>query len=401
MYAQTSDSSLQTALVCCSTPKDLSHTPTIAAFHLQLHHNASTTLYDGQVVSLFNIENESLGLVRNLVGVGLGVKLRSGIQPAASHALALLVRINDRVVGLIEDLDRREQKRRQLEAKRLLALKPVVVSSPFENKSRKRSVFARLSSLSPSSRSRRSLTPPLTPAASPTNSRRPAVGVSLVSKNNSEDGGGGSHYISEGGRGIAAHRITGRGASTREGRVGESNAEDGVFGSEGRPWGGRGSVQSSSLEVPSITSQTSPPRGFLWSAPVLLHSYVKLLNALVCGSYNLRAAFFTSCEADVRNIGREVSLILRRHYAFEGNVNSNRGRFPELVVPNSGSTKHHSFALRRPCLYSLDAPVLNTRVALSTLLSPYCPTLLYLLFPCERPSHCVKHQVNYTPPYTL
>lgn len=267
---------------------------------------------DAQVVSLFNIENESMGFVRNLVGVGLGVKLRAGIQPAALDALALVVRINDRVVGLIEDLDRREQKRRQLEAERLLALKSAIIDPlPSEkNKSsissRKRSVFTRLTtSLSPGSRSRRSLTPPLTPAVSPTNNSKPtSAGVSPVSegnKNNYGDGGGGSQHISEGGRSGVVDRMTGRrGPPTKEIRGEESNADDSSFGLEG-PWGGRGSVVE-----PSPSSEAPSPREFLWSAPVLLHSYAKLLNALVCGSYNLRAAFFSTCEADVRNIGREV-----------------------------------------------------------------------------------------------
>lgn len=260
-----------------------------------------------QVVSLFNIENENLGLVRNLVSIGLGIKLRVGIQPAASDALALLVGINDRTVGLIEDLDRREQKRRQVEAERLLALKSVVVPSPSEKKkSRKKSVFARLTSLSPSSRSRWSLTPPLTPAVSPNNSR-PAAGVSLVSENNNKDGGGGSQHISGYARSSAVDRMTGKGAPAKKGREEERNADDGPFSLDG-PWRGRGSVPFPSPEAPSVISETSFPRSFLWSAPVLLHSYAKLLNALVCGSYNLRAAFFSSCEADVRNIGREVTI---------------------------------------------------------------------------------------------
>lgn len=56
--------------------------------------------------------------------------------------------------------------------------------------------------------------------------------------------------------------------------------------------------------VPLFPS-SSGSRDFLSSAPVLLYSYAKLLNALVCGSYNLRVAFLSSCEADLRNIGRE------------------------------------------------------------------------------------------------
>lgn len=61
---------------------------------------------------------------------------------------------------------------------------------------------------------------------------------------------------------------------------------------------------SSSPRAPCLHGPASP-RDFLSSAPVLLHSYAKLLNALVCGSYNLRAAFSSSCEADLRNIRRK------------------------------------------------------------------------------------------------
>lgn len=268
-----------------------------------------------------------MGLVRHLVGVGLGTNLRAGIQPEASDALALLVAVNDRAVGLIEDLDRREQKRRQLEAERLLALKPATVSSPSEkNKGRKRSVFARLASLSPTGlRSRRSLTPPLSPAVSPTNSSRPSVaGVTRVSDDS--NGGGGLQHISEGGRSGAVERRTGKGVPIKEGREEDHKTGGGLLGLEG-PWGGRrGAPPPPPEAAASIISQTSSPRGFLWSAPVLLHSYAKLLNALVCGSYNLRAAFFSSCEADVRNIGREVSVVLVAGIALLTNLSSDSNR---------------------------------------------------------------------------
>ena len=67
-----------------------------------------------QAITIFNVEHEHLGIVRNLVGVGLGSAWRAGIQPAASDALGFLVAVNDRVVCLIEELDRREQEKRQL-----------------------------------------------------------------------------------------------------------------------------------------------------------------------------------------------------------------------------------------------------------------------------------------------
>ena len=84
---------------------------------------------------------------------------------------------------------------------------------------------------------------------------------------------------------------------------------DSVAGSEIPP--GR---QCEPIPTPPMVhgvSQPPSPRGFLRSVPVLLHSYAKLLNALVCGSYNLRAAYFSSCEADLRNIGREGGYLVR------------------------------------------------------------------------------------------
>ncbi|CBJ31451.1 hypothetical protein Esi_0256_0037 [Ectocarpus siliculosus] len=253
------------------------------------------------VVSLFNIEHEHLGIVRNLVGVGLGVKVRVGIQPAASDALAFVVRVNDRAVDLIEDLDRREQERRQLEEARLLALGPVSVSPTSEkNKGKKRSVFARLGSLSP--RPRRSVTPPLSP---PSPAVEPPVGLPPINDNSDVR----TNYILEGGSGSAS-KTTARAGVPKQEKSDVDNASGGLLGGlvglEGRRGGGN---SVGSPPPPSATqcfeSQVSSPRGFLSSAPVLLHSYAKLLNALVCGSYNLREAFFSSCEVDIRNIGRE------------------------------------------------------------------------------------------------
>lgn len=254
-----------------------------------------------QVVSLFNIENEHLGIVRNLVGVGLGVKVRVGIQPAASDALAFVVRVNDRAVDLIEGLDRREQERRQLEAARLLALGPVSVSPTSEkSKGKKRSVFARLGSLSP--RPRRSVTPPLSP---PSPAVEPPVGLPPINDNSDVR----TNHKLEGSSGSAS-KTTARAGVPKQEKSDVDNASGGLFGGlvglEGRRGGGN---SVGPPPPPSATqcfeSQASSPRGFLSSAPVLLHSYAKLLNALVCGSYNLREAFFSSCEVDIRNIGRE------------------------------------------------------------------------------------------------
>lgn len=219
-----------------------------------------------------------------------------GIQPAASDALAFLVRVNDRAVDLIEDLDRREQERQQLEAARLLALGPATVSPTSEkSKGKKRSVFARLGPLSP--RPRRSVTPPLFP---PSPAVEPTAVLPPINDNSDARIG---HLLEGGSR--SANKITAREDVPKQEK---SNVGfvGGVVGLEGRRGGGN---SVGSPQPPSPTrcseSQFSSPRGFLSSAPVLLHSYAKLLNALVCGSYNLREAFFSSCEVDIRNIGRE------------------------------------------------------------------------------------------------
>lgn len=261
--------------------------------------NCNPSFNGTQAISLFNIENESLGLVRNLVGVRIGIDVRAGIQPAASDALAFLVRVNDRTVGLIEDLDRREQQRRQLEAERLQARGPPALSPASEKgKGRKRSVFSRLASLSPGSRSRRSLTPPLTPPESPANQ---SVAHSMGSVNI----GGGLPHLPEERPGRAEVGRTGEGTSRSPRRRRTTK----VSGLEASPRGRRGGP----LPPPVVhdTPQQAPSRHFLESAPVLLHSYAKLLNALVCGSYNLRAAYFSSCEADLRNVGREGGYLVR------------------------------------------------------------------------------------------
>ncbi|CAN0464725.1 unnamed protein product [Ectocarpus sp. 12 AP-2014] len=253
------------------------------------------------VVSLFNIESEHLGIVRNLVGVGLGVKVRVGIQPAASDALAFVVRVNDRAVDLIEDLDRREQEWRQLEAARWLAPGPVSVSPTSEkSKGKRRSVFARLGSLSP--RPRRSVTPPLSP---PSSAVEPPVGLPPINENSDVR----TNHILEGGSGSAG-KTTARAGVPKQDKSDVDNASGGLFGGLGGLEGRRGGGNSVGPPPPppatqGFESQASSPRGFLSSAPVLLHSYAKLLNALVCGSYNLREAFFSSCEVDIRNIGRE------------------------------------------------------------------------------------------------
>ncbi|CAN0148575.1 unnamed protein product, partial [Scytosiphon promiscuus] len=238
------------------------------------------------VISLFNIENEHLGVVRNLVGVGLGMKVRAGIQPAASDAQAFLARVNDRVVSLIENLHRREQNVRQLEAEQKLALGPIAVSPASGKGGHRKSFFLKLASLSPSSRSRRSQTPPLTPA-SPT--RQPP----------------GSPPPVFGDRGVGLQHLLGRRPTANDRGNGAGISQQRAAELRWRK------EQDQPPPTPSLlprerccSPQQSSPREFLRSPPVLLHSYAKLLNALVCGSYNLREAYFSSCEVDIRNIGR-------------------------------------------------------------------------------------------------
>lgn len=240
--------------------------------------------------------------MRNLVGVAIGTRVRAGVQPEASDALALLVRVNDRTVGLIEDLDRREKARRRLEAELLLARGPAPASPASERiRGGRRSIFAKLASLSPGSRSRRSLTPPVSSPASPSNQ---SVGGASVVRDNTcgglqdlllEGGGPGGAAGAEAGQaGIAAFRHLTEG--------------DDVEGSERQPGRRGGPVRPPSTE--QGVSRPPSPRSFLRSVPTLLHAYAKLLNALVCGSYNLRAAYFSSCEADLRNIGREGGYLV-------------------------------------------------------------------------------------------
>ncbi len=228
--------------------------------------------------------------------------MRAGVQPEASDALALLVRVNDRTVGLIEDLDRREKERRRLEAERLLARGPAPVSPASERvRGGRRSVFARLASLSPGSRSRRSPSPPASSPASPSN--QSVRGISAVGENTS---GGLQDLLLEGGG-----RGGGGGAEAGEAGVAAFRrlaAGDDVAGSQRQPGRRDGPARPTSTE--HGPSRPPSPRSFLRSVPPLLHSYAKLLNSLVCGSYNLRAAYFSSCEADLRNIGREGGYLV-------------------------------------------------------------------------------------------
>ncbi|CAM9276371.1 unnamed protein product [Hapterophycus canaliculatus] len=234
---------------------------------------------------LFNIENEHLGIVRNLVGVALGIKVRVGIQPAASDAQAFLTRVNDRFVGLIEELDRLEQKLQQSEIERKLAGSVAIAPTGDKRGNRKRGAFGRLTLLSLNSSSRTPLTPPIRLAL-------PARQLSERLTPGFDSRGVGLQQLPEDSNN--AKRNIGTGMSQQSAVEKQRREEHGELPSELSP-------------LPSEQSfdpQHCSPREFLRSAPVLLHSYAKLLNALVCGSYNLRESYISSCEVDVRNIGR-------------------------------------------------------------------------------------------------
>lgn len=244
-----------------------------------------------QAITLFNIEHEHLGVVRNLVGVGLGRAWRGGVQPAASQALEFLVLINERTFCLIEELRLQEIKKREMENARP---RPTPVASPSKSTKEKTGYFFR-----PISRYGGKKSPPgsvleksLSPRMRPT-SHLPA-GVENRSRRNGEQSP----------RASPLKDMDGKKKAIYDGERGEeSKAAGGKIAGREREGGRRSCVEGGGYNGPPSASHASP-RGFLFSAPVVLHSYAKLLNALVCGSYNLRAAFLSSCEADLRNIGR-------------------------------------------------------------------------------------------------
>lgn len=292
-----------------------------------------------QAIVLFNVEHEHLGIVRNLVGVGLGSAWRAGIQPAASDALGFLVAVNDRVVFLIEELDRREQEQRQLQTEaEQRGLLSATQESPGRARGKgkkKRSPFFkpisgrfsggnrspgyRSKSKSPTRPSTSSGPPPEELSGSPQQlaertkipfdgHARRGTNKSLRPPRPTLDADVRLQHLLEGAR----PEDNGEAGTAAAAAADENNpATDGnnleVGG--GRAPGGPGrrvgrATSSSSSPPPASCLQGGTPRDFLSSAPVLLHSYTKLLNSLVCGSYNLRAAFSSSCEADLRNIRR-------------------------------------------------------------------------------------------------
>ena len=289
-----------------------------------------------QATILFNVEHEHLGIVRNLVGVGLGSNCRAGIQPAASDALRFLVAVNDRVVCLIEELDRREREQRQLETdaeqRGLLSAARKTPGRARGKGKKKRSPFFkpiagrfsgnrspgyRSNSKSPTRPSTSSRLPaeelPGSPQQSAEKSKSPiddlgrrGANKSLLSPRPTLEKYVPLHRVLDG-----ARPEDNGGTATLAAVTDETNPETGrndveVGGDRASGGAGRraGRATSPSSSSPASRPQGGSPRDFLSSAPVLLYSYAKLLNALVCGSYNLRAAFSSSCEADLRNIRR-------------------------------------------------------------------------------------------------
>lgn len=250
--------------------------------------------------------------------MGLGRAWRAGVQPAASEALTFLVMVNDRAIGLIEDLDCREQTRRR----RLRHQQ-----EEQEKEARKRQAVTRFQG-QPSTSPAAAKTRPTRTFFSPKNARRDAARSPHDEKpspgSRIEESLSPSQIATPGAVALAArdrtaehssqvpspdptdtlplHRSSPREAGLRtEATAALRDTFEGVKGGGGLT-GGRERGRSGGNGVP--VPKPSGPRDFLSSAPVLLYSYAKLLNALVCGSYNLRVAFMSSCEADLRNIGR-------------------------------------------------------------------------------------------------
>lgn len=245
--------------------------------------------------------------------------------------------MNDRVVFLIEELDRREQKQRHLEKdaeqRGLLSAAPETPSRAGGKGKKNRSPFfkpmaGRFSgNRSPGYRSNsKSLTRPSTSSRPPAE-ELPESPQHFVEKTKGPIGNHGRRGAKKSllpprsslEKFVPLHRLLDGARPEDNGEVATAaavadeinSATDGndlevggdrASGEAGKRVGRARSSSSSSTPAPRL--QGGSPRDFLSSAPVLLHSYAKLLNALVCGSYNLRAAFSSSCEADLRNIRR-------------------------------------------------------------------------------------------------
>ncbi|CAM9617213.1 unnamed protein product, partial [Sphacelaria rigidula] len=244
----------------------------------------------GEAVRLFNLENERKGIVRNDISVALGRCYRSGLQPAASDSSRLIVTITERAVGLIEHLERQEQERAaKLARLRSLPESPAPESPNTRKVRRRRSTFFSLRphSLnfikSPHGTPPGPLAIPLSPAAGDEKSEDTKLLPPLKV------------------HGALLDRVIPSGQKLLKG---ESGGEIANLARHQHQQGMGDDEASQSVPVSTRMSQD-----LLLSAPVLLYSYCKLLHGLVCGSYDLRAAFVTKCEADLRNIGREGGYV--------------------------------------------------------------------------------------------
>lgn len=318
-----------------------------------------------QAVRLFNLENEHRGFVRHVVSVGLGKSYRAGINPAACDSLDFVVIVTEGAVGLIEDLDCVEQKQSQeRERQRVLSEamrgRTMPQDSP-EGKSTKRTGTF-LNIRRPHSAGTTKDGPPISPNKGspvsqstmdtddsnrtqrlhPNNSPRPTREMSVTtddgdliqgrgrftspptgansphcnSKNVNTDGdiggeNGAFHGISS--RGLDWDRNANSFNGDAAGGLDCDRGRESMCSSPGGPkfqqhqqrQGKRETVGGETLSRYSALCSTCVAQDLLLNAPVLLYSYTKLLHALVCGSYDLRAGFVMVCEAELRNIGRE------------------------------------------------------------------------------------------------
>lgn len=270
--------------------------------------------------------------MRNDISVALGRCYRSGLQPAASDSSRLIVTITERAVGLIEHLERQEQERAaKLARLRSLPESPAPESPNTRKVRRRRSTFFSLRphSLnfikSPHGTPPGPLAIPLSPAAGDEKSEDTKLLPPLKVHGALLDRvipSGQKLLKGESGGEIANLAVP------HTGEVGARVSENGChgFGNKTQRGGidlrGIGAVQQKQHQrhqhqqgmgddeaSQSVPVSTRMSQDLLLSAPVLLYSYCKLLHGLVCGSYDLRAAFVTKCEADLRNIGREGGYV--------------------------------------------------------------------------------------------
>lgn len=217
------------------------------------------------------------------MSVSLGRDYRASIQPSSSDALSFLVMVTDRMVGLIEALDRKEQKQRELaclqeeEREKRRAAEAAFHSVASTAPRKRKSFFSRL-------RSRSTAAPNI---SNPSTWR--------------DDGDSQRRVSFDGDCGLRQLPVVNSDAERGE-KPNVQMVQDEKLGSGLRNAGTARCGQTlEGCQVPSVVRS----RDLLSSPPVLLYSYAKLLQALVCGSYDMRAAFLSMCEAELRNIGRQ------------------------------------------------------------------------------------------------